>query len=243
MRLSLRAKFCAPLFLCVVLGMAVLVAVNDRTVKTAFNQLERRSMALLATALAKDVTSAVAGNLKLLSSFAATPAISQAAQTQGGDAASALLTALVKGMTGVDYANVFDLSGLCVASTNPSAVGKVKVADRDYYAAVMNAGKADVVSKALVSRTTGKAAVVLAQPVRDAAGKLVGLLNAGMDLESLTADLTAVKVGTTGYAYILDAQGMVLAHPDKALLMKNDLAGTESGKRAQIGRASCRERV
>jgi len=142
-----------------------------------------------------------------------------------------LLSAVVKGLVGVDYANVFDPKGLAVASTNPGAVGKVNVSDRDYFAAVTREHKTDVVSKAIVSRTTGKAVVVLAQPVRDAAGKLVGVLNCGMDLDSLTADLAATKIGQTGYALILDAQGMVLAHPDKSLLMKTDFAATEVGKR------------
>jgi methyl-accepting chemotaxis protein len=231
MRLSLRAKFFAPIFILVVVGMAALVLVNDRAVKSAFTKVEGQTMALLGQSLAKDVAGSVADNLKLLSSFAKAPALARAAQGQGGEAASELMASLVKGMTGVDYANVFDASGLCLASTNPAAVGKVNVADRDYYAAVMKADKTDVVSKALVSRTTGKAAVVLAQPIRDAAGKLVGLVNAGMDLESLTADLTSLKVGTTGYAFILDAQGMVLAHPDKSQLMKDDLGRSEAGRR------------
>ncbi|MFP5259416.1 MAG: methyl-accepting chemotaxis protein [Acidobacteriota bacterium] len=231
MRLSLRAKFFAPILGIVVIGMAALVTLNDRTVKSAFTQVESQSMAILSQAMAKDVTSSVAANLKLLESFATMPQLAAAAQGQGAAEASTLLTAVVKGMVGVDYANVFDLKGLAQASTNPTAIGKVNVSDRDYFAAVIQEHKADVVSKAIVSRTTGKAVVVLAQPVRDGAGKLVGLVNCGMDLDSLTADLSAAKIGQTGYALILDAQGMVLAHPDKSLLMQTEFAATAIGRR------------
>jgi methyl-accepting chemotaxis protein len=231
MRLSLRAKFFGPILAIVVLGMAALVLLNDRTVNSAFTKAESRSMALLDQALAKDVAGSVAANLKLLASFARMPVVVEAARGRGGEAANVLLATLVKGMTGVDYANVFDASGLAASSTNPAAIGKVNIADRDYFIAVTREGRDDVVSKALVSRTTGKAAIVLAQPVRDASGSLVGVLNAGMDLESLTAELTSLKIGTTGYAFILDAQGMVLAHPDKTLLMKTDLATSEAGRR------------
>jgi methyl-accepting chemotaxis protein len=52
-----------------------------------------------------------------------------------------------------------------------------------------------------------------------------------MDLESLTQELASVKIGKTGYAYIMDAHGMVLAHPDKAQIMKTTLAKLDSGKR------------
>ena len=231
MRLSLRAKFFAPILGIVVIGMAALVICNDRSVKSAFKQVESQSMVLLDQAMLKEVAGSVTDNLALLASFAKTPQLVGAAQGQNAAEANALLATVVKGMVGVDYANVFDAKGLCMASSNPAAVGKVSVSDRDYFGAVVRDSKTDVVSKALISRTTGKAAVVLAQPLRDETGKLIGLVNCGMDLESLTADLATAKIGQTGYAFILDAQGMVLAHPDKSLLMKTDFAATDIGKR------------
>ncbi len=231
MRLSLRTKFFTPILAIVILGMAALVFLSDRAAKTALHSVESQSMALLCQSLAKDVTGTVAGNLKVLASFAKSPEVTAAAR--GGDtaAANAFLTTLANGLTGADYANVFDAKGTSTASSNAGSVGKVNVADRDYFSLVTKENKKDVVSKAIVSRTTGKPAIVLAQPIRDAGGALVGVLNAGMDLESLTNDLAATKIGQTGYAFILDGQGMVLAHPDKSLLMKTDFAATEAGKR------------
>jgi methyl-accepting chemotaxis protein len=231
MRLSLRAKFFAPILCIVVIGMAVLVFVNDRTVKTAFKKVESQSMSLLCQSMAKDITGSVTDNLKLLDSLAKMPVLVAAAKGESTAEANALLTTVATGMAGADYANVFDLQGTSTASSNTASVGKIKVADRDYFGMVAKENKTNVVSKAIISRTTGKAAVVLAQPIRDASGKLVGVLNSGMDLDSLTADLSATKIGETGYALILDAQGMVLAHPDKNLLMKMDFAATEAGKR------------
>jgi len=135
-------------------------------------------------------------------------------------------------LTGVDFANVYDAAGLKMASSSQSTGGKKNsVSDRDFFAAVIKEGKKDVISKPLISRTTGKAAIALAQPLRGADGRLVGLINAGMDLDSLTKELASVKIGKTGYAYIMDAEGMVLAHPDKSQLMKTDLSNLESGKR------------
>jgi len=231
MRLSLRVKFFTPILAIVVIGMVVLVAVNDRTTNSALEYVEGQSMTLLCQSMAKDITGTVASNLKVLASFAKTPLFIAAAKGNDTQAANAMLDMMVAGMTGADYANIFDPQGTSVASSNEKSVGKIKVPDRDYFRMVTKEAKADVVSKAIVSRTTGKAAVVLAQPIRDASGKLVGVLNSGMDLESLTNDLAATKIGQTGYAFILDSQGMVLAHPDKSLLMKTDFATTEAGKR------------
>jgi methyl-accepting chemotaxis protein len=231
MRLSLRAKFFTPILGIVLLGMAALVFFNDRTAKSALRHVESQSMSLLSQALAKDITGTVRANLKCLASFAKTPLLVGAATGEDTAAANALLATLSKAMAGADYANVFNAQGVSTASSNAGSVGKIQVADRDYFALATRENKADIVSKAIVSRTTGRAAVVLAQPLRDASGRLVGVLNAGMDLDSLTAELSATKIGQTGYAYILDADGMVLAHPDKSLLMKTDFAATDTGRR------------
>ncbi|MEA5087918.1 methyl-accepting chemotaxis protein [Solidesulfovibrio sp.] len=231
MRLSLRTKFFTPILALVVIGMALLVILNDRATKSALEQVESQSMTLLCQSMANDVTGTVKANLRVLASFAKYDAAVATAKGDAPAAGNALLATLAAGLTGADYANIFDLQGVSRASSNVASVGKIKVADRDYFALVTKDGKTNVVSKAIVSRTTGKSAVVLAQPIRDASGQLVGVLNTGMDLESLTNDLSRTKIGQTGYAFILDAQGMVLAHPDKSLLMKTDLAGTALGRR------------
>ncbi len=51
-----------------------------------------------------------------------------------------------------------------------------------------------------------------------------------MDLASLTRALAGTRIGSTGYAFILDGDGMVLAHPESGLIMKNDL-GTSPARR------------
>ncbi|WP_428563438.1 MAG: methyl-accepting chemotaxis protein [Solidesulfovibrio sp. DCME] len=231
MRLSLHAKFFTPILALVVLGMAVLVTLNERASKQALEHVEGQAMVLLCQSMAKDISGTVRANLGILGSFAKLPLLAAAASGEHTAAANELLTIMSRGMPGADYANIFNAQGVSTASSNPNTIGKINVADRDYFGQVIGQGRADVISKAIVSRTTGKAAIVLAQPLRDASGRLVGLVNTGMDLESLTNDLAATKIGQTGYAFILDGQGMVLAHPDKSLLMQGDFAQSETGKR------------
>jgi methyl-accepting chemotaxis protein len=231
MRLSLRAKFFTPLLALVVIGMTTLVVLNDRATKSALTHVEGQSMTLLCQSMAKDITGTVQSNLKVLASFAKTPELVAAVKGENAATVNPLLATLVRAMSGADYANIFNAQGTSTASSNPASVGKINVADRDYFAQTMGQGKDNVVSKAIVSRTTGKAVIVLAQPIRDASGQVVGVINTGMDLDSLTNDLASTRIGQTGYAFILDAQGMVLAHPDKSLLMKADFASSATGKR------------
>ncbi|WP_027176217.1 methyl-accepting chemotaxis protein [Desulfovibrio aminophilus] len=229
MRLSLQAKFFLPVLVMILAGMVLLVGLNYRNEKHAFDMVMAESMSLMSQALANDIGGDVEANLAIMTAFALDPDITGVFSGGGSEAANAALKQMVHSMKGVDYANVFDLTGVSAASTNTASVGKVKVNDRDYFQAA-STGKADVISKAIVSRTTGKAVVVIAQPIKDANGGLIGVLNAGMDLESLTKALAETRIGSTGYAFILDRDGMALAHPDAAQRMKSELLKTPLGR-------------
>jgi methyl-accepting chemotaxis protein len=231
MRLTLRTKFLAPILAIVIVGMGLLVWINDKTVKSAFIQVESASMILLSQSLAHDIGASFKLNLNILRTFSKDPAVIGAAMGREGSEPNAQLAVLVNAI-GVDDANVYDLTGRNKATSTTPAGGKdVNVSNRDYFMAVVRDGRADVLSKPLVSRTTGKAVVPLVQPVRGTDGKLAGIINVGMDLDAMTRELTSVKIGETGYAFILDTAGMIVAHPDKQLLMKDDLANSDTGKR------------
>ncbi|GGB87447.1 methyl-accepting chemotaxis protein [Pseudoduganella buxea] len=68
----------------------------------------------------------------------------------------------------------------------------------------------------------GKQFITRYDPIRDAAGKVVGVLYVGVDVSneiaSLKQRIKSIKVGTTGYFYVLNAapganQGKLIVHP------------------------------
>ncbi|MDQ3702958.1 MAG: cache domain-containing protein, partial [Chloroflexota bacterium] len=84
-------------------------------------------------------------------------------------------------------------------------------ADRQWYQEPIK-GK-EVTYQTLVSRTTGKPALAIAVPVQRN-GAIVGVLQGSLDLEKASGVVNAVKVGQTGFAWLVDAEGKVMAHPD-----------------------------
>ena len=135
----------------------------------------------------------------------------------------------VKSISGAATCNIWGPDGVARASTVVENVGTMRIADRDYFLAVMS-GKSNVIGTPSISRATGKGTVVLAQPVKDAQGKLVGAVNAGLDLDSLTKEALALRFGSDGFVNIVDSAGMYIAHPDKDKLLKNELSGTSWGR-------------
>ena len=99
------------------------------------------------------------------------------------------------------------------ASTSGSSGGKR--ADRDYFQAAM-AGKF-FISAPSTSQQTGKTAIFIAIPVRDADGsRIIGVLMAAVQVEELSKRYVApVTLLRQGYAMVVNAQGKFMGHKDE----------------------------
>ena len=65
----------------------------------------------------------------------------------------------------------------------------------------------------VISRTTGQPAFSLAVPIRDPQGGVLGVLSIVMHIDELTRTIANVRIGATGFAFLVDETGAVIAHP------------------------------
>jgi|GEM_PF-1194699 len=74
----------------------------------------------------------------------------------------------------------------------------------------------------LSTHTPGQPAIVMTVPIFDTRGEMTGMMTGSLDLlgENFLADLSRVKIGTTGYIFIAGMNRMVVVHPDKDKIMK-----------------------
>ncbi len=91
------------------------------------------------------------------------------------------------------------------------------LADREYFKKAIATHK-PAFSSPLVSKSTGKMAVALAVPVTDN-GKLTGVLAASVNLDRLTVLIRGVKFLDSGYGFVMDASGLIIAHSQKPELV------------------------
>jgi methyl-accepting chemotaxis protein len=131
------------------------------------------------------------------------------------------------------YENVMlaDLTGATVACSSTDQIGRLTVADRDYFRDAA-AGKT-VISPVVRSRTTGNPIVVIATPVKDG-GTVRGVLYGVLDLNWFSSKFVAgIKVLQSGYAFMFDEQGVFIAHPNKERILNTKLADFEWGAAVQ----------
>lgn len=76
--------------------------------------------------------------------------------------------------------------------------------------------------------TTRQMVIAIVTPlVRN--GKFIGVLSSDIILDTLESSVLDLKVGESGYAFIMDNQGTVLVHPDQDLLMTTRIQETQPG--------------
>jgi methyl-accepting chemotaxis protein len=102
--------------------------------------------------------------------------------------------------------------------------GEADLSGEDFFKAVFADRKALFISKTKLSQTLNVPAFVIAAAIYDDALNIVGLLAAVVTLDKLGELVGALTVGETGYGWVADGDGLVLAHPDPAAVFGLNLA-------------------
>ncbi|NHZ43147.1 HAMP domain-containing protein [Massilia sp. CCM 8693] len=78
----------------------------------------------------------------------------------------------------------------------------------------------------LISKSTGRPALTIAVPIRNAMGGTVGVLAMAMKLDDISKVIKDTRIGETGYAILLDADNKVIAsgRPDQATDAVQDMS-------------------
>lgn len=87
------------------------------------------------------------------------------------------------------------------------------VSQRPYFKDAMN-GKSSI-SDPSVSNVDGSIVVMAAVPIKDNQGKVVGVLTGRSDNKALSRITEAIKIGNTGYGYMINNTGVTIAHPEE----------------------------
>ena len=119
-----------------------------------------------------------------------------------------------------------DTAGTIIAASDPSYLG-VSIADRNYFKEAL-AGKVNIGEPDL-NKVTNTPFFPVAAPIYSQ-GKIVGMVSNTLDMGYLNDLVNRTKTGQTGYAFMINRNGLILAHPVKDNIMKlnvNSLKGME----------------
>ncbi len=209
-RLSVRGAL-----VLVLLAVLVPVLLVQAAVYARWYQTRRQSELQANTEMARAVAAAFEGHIQgvLRQELAIGIALSPP-HALPATAAKRLLTESLHAYPSMLSFSWIGPQGRILLSTLPSAPG-LDVRDRDYYRQIA-AGREWAVSDLLVGRASRRPTFFIARGVRDAAGRLQGVVLAGVDPDRLR-EVVSVQRAAQGAVAIIDRRGMaVYRYPEVA---------------------------
>lgn len=113
--------------------------------------------------------------------------------------------------------------------TTLSGKGNSLFTERQFYKDIFINKQEKSIADPYVSVTTGQPTVFFSVPI-NVNGRLVGSVGAPLSVQTIVEAASAIKVGKTGYGFVVDGKGKMVAHPDTSMAMKFSLLdGEKSG--------------
>ena len=124
--------------------------------------------------------------------------------------------------------------GTIVVSSDAKSVGKNRADDARFKTAMQ--GQL-YVAPPQVSLATGARVINILNPLRSADGRIAGVLSFAVNLGAMADELiNPIKTGQYGYAYLVDKNGMILAHPVKEKILNLNIFKEPFGSKIQLGK-------
>jgi len=233
MKFGLRERVLIPVLTLIVLGMGLSSLLSYRLSKSAVEEAMNGQAAQSAESLARQTTAWV-DDIHNALAWEAHWDVYTRVMDNGGiyqhevTAANEQLALFAKHSKFVSAIKFTNAEGTVIASSTPGEIGTLNVGNRDYFGKAMRGEPA--VSDAILSRATGKPVVVMAVPAK-ANGRITGIFYGTVELADFTGLVVdPVRLGNTGYAFIIARSGQVAAHPEKDIILKLDITEQDWGK-------------
>jgi methyl-accepting chemotaxis protein len=124
------------------------------------------------------------------------------------------------------YLGIFVTDASGVMYTGELASGEeykgVNLADMEYFQQAKATGK-PVAGDVVVSKVTNDVIYVICAPIFSYQNQFLGIFGLSLKAQPLLAHVSTVKMGKTGYAFMCDRDGIIIAHPKKEYEMQLDL--------------------
>ncbi|WP_129595799.1 methyl-accepting chemotaxis protein [Anaerophilus nitritogenes] len=121
---------------------------------------------------------------------------------------------------------IMDKNGnIWVDSSKDAEIG-LNVSDREYFKEAISGNF--FWSEVILSKTSNQEIISYSMPLKSSSGNIVGAIGMTIPFSKITDVIKEVQVGQTGYAYLIDKEGVVLHHPQKEKILKENFLHSES---------------
>ena len=202
------------LILAGLLPISLLSLYSFRVTSHSLRDYARETGESAAQTVAESVARDMEGSIGLAKTFARLPGIADAVDRHDEEAVRERLRVAVESYPHVDRAYVLDTEGTLWSDypTAPESLGH-NFAYRDYFKGLSRKWKPYVSEVFQRQAEPMPMVVAVAAPIRNAKQKLLGGVVYQYRLEEMTQWLRQIRVGRSGYVFLMDHTGNVAVHP------------------------------
>ncbi|WP_379129512.1 methyl-accepting chemotaxis protein [Paenibacillus sp. sgz500958] len=229
MKFSLRVKISLLLLMIISIPLTITGVLSYRSASDALQETIEQQLQDTTASAASSIDSAlesashylqIASKDNVLTRFSENPA-----DTQLKKSAFDYIASFQKDNAGTfETLLIVNMDGQALLMNN-SESPSLNVKDREYFQTAVKGTEA--VSGVITSKDSGKQVVAVAQPlIID--GNTRGVLIGTLIFDSIAKAAAEVKVGETGYAYMIDRTGLIVYHPVKEKILKENIDGNSN---------------
>jgi len=232
---SIRFKLIVGGILIVLIPLVVSGYVAKNNSATAVTQYSKANAQSIAEGLAMQVSATLEGEIKFASAFAGRTQVriaAEAVQSKGVEGAAEAVEVIRKDLRKrfeqlkTNYSSIVltDANGKVYAAeaTSEEELKGLDIAGHPVFQEVKNSKKT-VSGEMVRSKTTNEPVIFLCGPVLSDNGVFIGAFGAFLKGSVLMDLVTAKKIGTTGYCFMANKEGIIIAHPDTKHVLQLDL--------------------
>jgi methyl-accepting chemotaxis protein len=216
-KFSLKTKLVATLLLFALLPTILIGLVSIYKNITVTKRIAGENNRLIAHQVAEELFTLLNVSKSLSETIALIPIV----QSMDGAIITPLLINVQKNNQHIEFLSVINQNGMQISRNSGSLADR---SDREYFKQAMQ-GKT-YVSESRISGVTNAPVVTIAVPIKNIAGKIVGVFTADVSLKSIAEIAQNLHIGETGYIDIVDQEGTVIANPDQERVLQRQSIAT-----------------
>ncbi|SDU45258.1 ATP-binding protein [Desulfobacula phenolica] len=220
-RISIGRKLIIAFLLLSIVPMSTVAYYNLIQSRNELNRLAKSELADLSRHTARFIDQLLVENQRNAANLAGNPTIVQFMSESGQgslilkEKTYQVLQNFVDNHPDYNAPGLFDANGIVLASLTDILVGKNR-SFRDYFQISIKGQP--YISDILVGRSTRQPGVFLSHPVKSSQGEILGINIAWLKADTIWKIIDDIHVGKKKLAYLIDQDGVIIAHPNRDLL-------------------------